>query len=100
MSEELQEPLDDIPADDELESAPAEEVGDDEVIPAARKLSSYDGGALGDADEALPEGANLTVSAKEAERKALEEAMQRFLQGGGRIQQVPADASVRNKPQE
>lgn len=100
MSEEIS--LEDIeePSDDDLATGPAvsaDELTDDEVIPAARKLPTFEPGGVGEAEEAMQEGANLTVSAKDAERKALEEAMQRFLTSGGKIQQMPADASARNK---
>lgn len=100
MSEEISlEDLDE-PSDDELvadTAATSDDLTTDEVVPAARKLPSYDHhGGVGDAEEAMQEGANLTVSAKDAERKALEEAMQRFLQTGGKIQQVAPDVSARN----
>ncbi len=100
MSEEISlEDLDE-PSDDDLvagATTSGDELTDDEVIPAARKLPSFEAGGVGEAEEAMQEGANLTVSAKEAERKALEDAMQRFLAGGGKIQQVPSEVSARNK---
>ena len=100
MSEEIS--LEDLnePSDDDLAADAAlnaDDVVDDEVVPAARKLPTFESGGVGEAEEAMQEGANLTVSAKEAERRALEEAMQRFLKGGGKIQQVPPDASARNR---
>lgn len=102
MSEEISlEDLDE-PSDDDLAAnaaVTADDVADDEVVPAARKLPSFETGGVGEAEEAMQEGANLTVSAKEAERRALEEAMQRFLQSGGKIQQLPPDASARNRPE-
>lgn len=100
MSEEISlEDLDEPSDDDLVTGTPAsgDELTDDEVVPAARKLPSFESGGVGEAEEAMQEGANLTVSAKEAERKALEEAMQRFLQGGGKIQQVPSEVSARNR---
>lgn len=100
MSEEISlEDLDE-PSDDDLAADAAvtsDELTDDAVIPAARKLPNFEPSGVGEAEEAMQEGANLTVSAKEAERKALEEAMQRFLTSGGKIQQVPSDVSARNK---
>lgn len=93
--EDLNEPSDDdVAADAALN---ADDVVDDEVVPAARKLPTFESGGVGEAEEAMQEGANLTVSAKEAERRALEEAMQRFLKSGGKVQQVPPDASARNR---
>lgn len=96
MSEELpHEDIEETP-DHELDTgAHSDDLSDDEVIPAARKLPTYEPSGVGDAEEAMQEGANLTVSAKDAERKALEEAMQRFLQSGGKIQQVSADVSAK-----
>ncbi len=93
MSEEIQEP-DDAQLTEELPEI-VEDTGNDEAIPAARKLTTFETSGVGDADEAMEEGANLTVSAKEAERRALEDAMQRFLSQGGKIQQVPAEATAR-----
>lgn len=100
MSEDI--PLEDIdePAEDDLTAGPdlpGDELTTDEVIPAARKLPSFQPTGVGEAEEAMQEGANLTVSAKDAERKALEDAMQRFLQSGGKIQQIPSEVSARNK---
>jgi hypothetical protein len=100
MSDDIQEP-----SDEELtEDIPAEVVeppSNDEAVPAARTLTTFESGGVGEAEEAMEEGANLTVSAKEAERRALEDAMAKFLAGGGRIQQVPAEATARkSKSQE
>ncbi|CBL43612.1 hypothetical protein HDN1F_00290 [gamma proteobacterium HdN1] len=101
MNEEVS--IDDLeePSDTDLtaeSAATSDDLTNDEVIPAARKLPDYNHhGGVGDSEEAMQEGANLTVSAKNAERAALEEAMQRFLAGGGKIQTVPPDASARAK---
>ena len=100
MSDDIQEPLDEE-LNEELAAEVVEAPTNDEAVPAARTLTTFESGGVGEAEEAMEEGANLTVSAKEAERRALEEAMARFLAGGGRIQQVPAEVTARkSKPQE
>ena len=100
MSDDIQEPLDEELAE-EIPAEAVEVTTNDEAVPAARTLTTFESGGVGEAEEAMEEGANLTVSAKEAERRALEEAMARFLSGGGKIQQVPAEATARkSKSQE
>ncbi len=42
----------------------------------------------------LEEAEQLTVSAKEAMRRQMEEQIQRFLQSGGTIQEVPPDVTA------
>lgn len=93
MSEEQ---IDDFeePAEAELDVVDGEEFSGDEVVPAARKLTTFESSPVGEAEEGMQEGENLTVSAKDAERKVLEEAMKRFLKDGGKIQQVPADTNT------
>ncbi|NNM51192.1 MAG: hypothetical protein HKM02_03055 [Pseudomonadales bacterium] len=42
----------------------------------------------------LEEAEQLTVSAKDALRRQMEEQIQKFLQSGGQIQEVPPDVSA------
>ncbi len=42
----------------------------------------------------LEEAEQLTVSAKESLRREMEEQIQRFLQSGGKIQEVPPDVTA------
>lgn len=90
-----EEPIDEFeePSEADVDVNEAEEFTSDEVVPAARKLTTFESTPVGEGEEGMQEGENLTVSAKEAERRAIEDAMKRFLKDGGKIQQVPADNS-------
>jgi hypothetical protein len=86
MDESL-EPTDDLELDHQSDLNESEEDGDDDEaapIIKPKKMTSEGSAPRLDAESALP-----SVSSKEAERRALQEAMERFLQQGGKIQQLP-----------
>ncbi len=84
--DETADPVDDEPEGDadgaaDVASEPAE--GGEEGGGAAKEKDS----------DIIAVAETLTVSSKEAERRQLEEEMERFLAAGGKIRQIPAEES-------
>ncbi len=83
---------------DDFNDTEEEESGADDVEmesgTAEVALSSSSGDEEGRHLTELEEAEQLTVSAKETMRRQMEEQIQRFLQSGGTIQEVPPDVTA------
>lgn len=89
MSSDDYEDFDETAADD---GADEEEVVEEVEAAEGEKAPSGDG--EGRTFTELEEAEQLTVSAKEALRRQLEEEMERFLSQGGRVQEIPPDVTA------
>ena len=82
--DETADPVDDEPEGDADGAADA----------AAEPVEGEEGGKSKEKDsDIIAVAETLTVSSKEAERRQLEEEMERFLAAGGKIRQIPAEES-------
>lgn len=80
--DETADPVDDEPEEDVAMDAAAEPAEGEEGGKSKEKDSDI-----------IAVAETLTVSSKEAERRQLEEEMERFLAAGGKIRQIPAEES-------
>ena len=80
--DETADPVDDEPEGDTDAAADV----------ASEPAEGEEGGAAKEKDsDIIAVAETLTVSSKEAERRQLEEEMERFLAAGGKIRQIPAE---------
>ena len=80
--------------DDEAEKEADPESEADEASGAEAASGEAAGGEGPISRKDIDEAESLTVSSKEALRRQLEEEMERFLAKGGKIQEIPPDASA------
>lgn len=85
------------PVDDDVEDEGEAATADAEGEAPSGGGSGGGGGSDGEGPIArteLDEAETLTVSSKEALRRQLEEEMERFLSGGGKIKEIPPDETA------
>ena len=89
------DPSDEVGDDDNTDDVDAVVAADDGEIGIASGAAKEDGEGRPAPDD-LAQAESLSPSAKRDERQRLAEELERFLAQGGRIQEVPADESIRD----
>lgn len=89
------DPSDEVGDDDNTDDVDAVVAADDGEIGAASGAAKEDGEGRPAPDD-LAQAESLSPSAKRDERQRLADELERFLAQGGRIQEVPADDSIRD----
>ncbi|AXI02447.1 hypothetical protein [Aquirhabdus parva] len=89
------DPSDETADDDGIDDVDAVVASDDGDVDAAAGASKGDGEGRPAPDD-VAQAESLSPSAKRDERQRLAEELERFLAQGGRIQEVPADESIRD----
>lgn len=89
------DPSDETADDDSIDDVDSA-VTSDEVSGEVDSSSGKDDGEGRPAPDDLAQAESLSPSAKRDERQRLADELERFLAQGGRIQEVPADESIRD----
>lgn len=89
------DPSEEAADDDSTDDVDAAVAADEGELGAASGAAKEDGEGRPAPDD-LAQAESLSPSAKRDERQRLAEELERFLAQGGRIQEVPADDSIRD----